>query len=153
MPSNIKSPRKLVLDKKVLAFLLQGSCFQSSKSLCHWLIKLRTYQYKLPLFIMLRLKWLIYSYIKQFWLQLVVAMVTLWLLWKYLKNTKSEHGTVRTVWNMYENSFINVYWICHAFEADRDSLYTKHKYFSFPGHQLPKNMVFVFGSYERTKKG
>ena len=28
----------------------------------------------------------------------------------------------------------------------------KQKHFSLPDHQLPKSMVFVFGSYERLKK-
>ena len=45
--------------KKVMIFLLQGTFVWNPKSLRHWPMQLRTYQYKFRLFIMLKLKQMI----------------------------------------------------------------------------------------------
>ena len=50
-----------------------------------------------------------------------------------------------------------VYGTVHTFEVERDSLLTitttkKQKYFLLPDHQVGKNLIPVFGFYERTKK-
>lgn len=78
---HIKSPRKSILAKRVMIVLLQGTFFRNLNSLHDRRIKLKTYQDKFLLFIMLKLKQVVdltwfNNYIKPFQWQLVVAMVT-----------------------------------------------------------------------------
>ena len=56
-----------------------------------------------------------------------------------------EPWNYNTNGNNLENSFIEVYWIRHGFDVERDSVETKNKYFSLPDHQLPENLILLFG--------
>ena len=54
---------------------------------------------------------------------------------------------------MEENSYVSFLYSASLLRRVRLVVSKKQKYFLLPHQQLPKNMVLVFGSYERTKKG
>ena len=55
--------------------------------------------------------------------------------------------------NMSENSFMKSIEFGMALKMCATLYEKKQKYFSLPDHQLARNLILVFGLYERTKRG
>ena len=76
----------------------------------------------------------------------------------FLLNLNYTHGILTWNYNtdmnnMSENSFMKSIEFGMALKMWMTLYEKKQKYFSLPDHQLARNLILVFGLYERTKRG